>query len=199
MAYTSKLWYKKYAYKIRVLLPGRGWTDVDGHRQTLISSLNNLNISDYKICGFKFLRIYLMDKTSYDSLLLKLKIEKFKITHELEPVNNDQLEILQNNHRVVFRKRLYHGNFRFKINLKFGVKQSWGEKNWELDPVDKEWLTNSFGNDYKIKIVDSYGWARQACIFCRDESAKIAIAFRFSDNVASIEEVRQYKELTKNL
>lgn len=82
----------------------------------------------------RYVTMYLNDEAVFEDLVTRLKPSIFDVS---VPLNDSHKQIMEENHRIRVRKKLFHNKFRFKVN----IKSSWNDKFAEFENLHA-WLHN---------------------------------------------------------
>ena len=85
-------------------------------------------------CEGRYVTMYLNDVAVFEDLVTRLKSSIFDVSI---PVNDSHKQIMEENHRIRVRRRLFHNKFRFKVN----IKSSWDNRFADFESL-YTWLYN---------------------------------------------------------
>lgn len=150
--YTIKQFYKSYSYRICFKVDeeklvyskvSRGWYGSQ-QRSNLLQLRRELkytifdHLPDSLECKFrgegKYVTLYLNDDSVFKDTVSKLSycIEEVSI-----PTNENHKQVMEDNHRVRVRQKLFHNKYRFKVN----IKNTWNDRFTDFEKLHS-WLHN---------------------------------------------------------
>lgn len=183
--YTSSLFYRKFPYKIVLVRQGEskgmrwknGWT----HKKSLIW-LNQKNISYRSNCRVRqskktgtinvTMRIFLENEKDYNDCLTKW--QKY-IVSTTRPYNQNHEDTLKNNEKIIIRKNLLYGKFRYIIRFRWnrtlmvdGELIKWLRENLVINHANhhikwkmNSWVPKVYTNDLSDLTLIKLVWSEQ--------------------------------------
>ena len=199
--YTSHLFYKKFPYKIKLVRQGNvnstswsaGWTP-----QKSLTWLNKKHIT-YKSkswvkrsrkTGKITVTISIFLENSIDFDLCQSKWKKY-IVSITKPYDQNHEDLLKNNEKLIIRKQLVYGKFRYIIKFKWS-------RFLIMDHKLSDWLKENiaaidYGNCIKCKV---NGWSPR--IYTSSLSYLTLIKLVWSDHILEIVFVQTLDEIEQS-
>lgn len=178
--YTNRLFYRKFAYKISVKSFEFKYEKelnidnfIDNHPKDKIKSRTE----------FRKTSIFTSDKDIYDKLLFTY--QRF-ILETWEPKNLQDLEVLENNNRIILVDKLPFNNYSFKVYFhhmkieRLQILSSW------LDKYPKSMYKVSKQNFQYIQLQKRWSW--NPYILIADSKMLIMLKLVMSNDIKKVEE-----------
>jgi len=150
--HTVKLFYRKYSYRACFKIDtslivestiSRNWygsrrhSNVTQLRADLKRKIESKipDGADFRLrCEHSVVSVYLNDETLFDDLVSKMRERLHEVTI---PANESHKTVMNENHRIRVRERLFYDTFRFKVK----IKNTWSERFNDFDGL-KQFLDN---------------------------------------------------------
>lgn len=151
--YTVKRFYRSFSYRICFKIDeselvysqvNRGWYGGRRPNSNLLQLRNDLR---YRIidqlpdelecklrCEGENVSMYINDQTIFEDLVNRLSSSIYEVSI---PVSDSHKQVMEDNHRVRVRKKLFHNKYRFKVN----IKSSWTDRFANFENL-YSWLQN---------------------------------------------------------
>jgi hypothetical protein len=192
--YTSKLFYKKYPFKILIVRTycktdpdyHTGWTVQNAKNwlgeQTINHRMYNQVISKNKKKGIKIIRssIFVKSRAEFEKCIDKWKADVFAVT---SPYKDEHIQFLTENTEVSIRQKLVYKKFRYIITIK---------KHWREDIQDfEDWINANFTRD-NAKYVTNGWWPR---LYLRDENDLVLLKLAYDEKISKLCIIYTFDEL----
>ena len=192
--YTSRLFYKKYPFKILVVRQccktdpdyHTGWTVANAkswlEENDIDHRMYNQVIHKNKRKGIKILRssVFVKTRAEFENCLKNWKANVFAVT---APYKDEHIQFLTENTEISIRPKLVYKKFRYIITIK---------KHWREDLSDfEDWLNQNFTRE-RAKYATNGWWPR---LYLCEDSDLVLLKLTYDEKIGKLCIIYTFDEL----
>jgi len=207
--YTKKIYYKKFTYRLVIDCTGtfvtHGSKRYDSRAPTSsvifwlmnkkfpTSSWKGLGSYSY-ITGTTSYTVFFKDKEILDYLEGEIG-QKYFLALE-KPLDDNHIEMLESNDKLVTRKQLFYGKYRLVLRVGPERINGWQIKTDNIQKI-KQWCRDQFGNYYEARDRYMMSGYRRGNFYFADPKDALLFKLTWGGQEVETERVVTYDELAK--
>ena len=196
--YTSRLFYKKYPYKITFHRTGnidskswmKEWTPHNcikllERKKIDFRVYTKIKIQKRKRQVTVNMSLFVGNQDEYDYCIKKWN--KF-IDSVTEPYNQTHVDILKDNTHIVIREKLIYQRYKYVVNFR---------RTWRLNVDDiNAWIASNFKNALAIQAAKYVGYGWNPRLYLANEEDLVLVKLTWAERIRQITVVRTLNELS---
>jgi len=205
--YTKKIYYKKFTHRVVIDCTGAAVTQnskkYDPKAPTgsvvfwLLSNKFNpkewQGLSTYSyIKGTTSYSVFFKDKKVLDYLERNIGQTYFQILEK--PLDDNHVELLENNDKLVTRKQLFYGKYRMCLRVSPKMVNKWQTSTTHIQEM-KTWCRDQFGSPYEARDRYMMSGCRKGNFYFAEAKDALLFKLTWGGEDVQTERVVTYKEL----